>query len=176
MPQSARLPQIRPTEARANQHPARRAMGNTIQLAVDQRAVPAVRQDSTPTLKGRTMNSIFRQGLLVSLCVVTSTLTLAQTPPSGVGPGSAASASGPARGADGRMQGWHMNKGNTPGWSMMNPAERSEHHQRMMGMKSYEACRAYMDQHHAAMVERAKNQGRTPPAHAQHDPCLRLKD
>jgi hypothetical protein len=72
------------------------------------------------------------------------------------------------------MSGWRMNRDNTPGWSMMTPAERAEHHRTMMSMTDKAQCRAYMDQHHAQMVDRAKERGRTAPGLPRHDPCTRL--
>lgn len=77
--------------------------------------------------------------------------------------------------ASGTMHGWHMNKGNTLGWSMMTAAERDEHRNKMMAMNSYEECRTTMDQHHTTMAARAQSTGHTLPAQPRHDPCLRLK-
>lgn len=120
------------------------------------------------------MKTSLLHSMMAVVFMAASACAFAQTPPAAPGPG--ASAPGVGMRGGGPMHGWRMNKGNTPGWSMMSPEERAEHRNKMMGMKSYEECRAYMDQHHATMVERAKSKGRTPPTHAQHDPCLRLKD
>jgi hypothetical protein len=81
-------------------------------------------------------------------------------------------ASAPAMGG---MRGWHMNRDNTPGWSMMSRAERKEHHDKMMAMTDHAACTAYMEQHHAKMAERAKERGRTLPAKPRRDPCAALE-
>jgi Ni/Co efflux regulator RcnB len=81
-------------------------------------------------------------------------------------------ASAPAMGG---MRGMQMNRDNTPGWSMMNRAERKEHHDKMMAMTDHAACMAYMEQHHAKMAERAKERGRTLPAKPRRDACAALK-
>jgi hypothetical protein len=81
-------------------------------------------------------------------------------------------ASAPAMGG---MRGWHMNRDNTPGWSMMSRAERKEHHDKMMVMTDRAACMAYMEQHHAKMAARAKERGRTLPAKPRQDACAALK-
>jgi Ni/Co efflux regulator RcnB len=81
-------------------------------------------------------------------------------------------ASAPAMGG---MRGMQMNRDNTPGWSMMNRAERNEHHDKMMAMTDHAACMAYMEQHHAKMAERAKERGRTLPAKPRRDACAALK-
>ena len=83
-------------------------------------------------------------------------------------------ASAPQRGMGG-MRGMQMNRDNTPGWSMMNRAERKEHHDKMMAMTDHAACTAYMEQHHAKMAERAKERGRTLPAKPRRDACAALK-
>ena len=38
----------------------------------------------------------------------------------------------------------------------MSPSERDEHRQKMMGFKTYDECKAYIDEHHKQMDERAK--------------------
>jgi hypothetical protein len=72
------------------------------------------------------------------------------------------------------MRGMQMNRDNTPGWSMMNRAERKEHHDKMMAMTDHAACMAYMDEHHAKMAARAKEGGRAPPAKPRRDACAPL--
>ena len=89
-----------------------------------------------------------------------------------------ASAPGPGMGPGmgmGPMHGWRMNRDNTPGWSLMTRAERQQHHDRMAGMKDHAECSAYMEQHHAAMVERAKARGVAMPARPRMDACAPLK-
>jgi hypothetical protein len=63
----------------------------------------------------------------------------------------------------------------TSGWSMMDKKERGEHRQKMRAMKSYDECRAYADEHHQKMMDRAKEKGRTPLATPRRDACTWLK-
>jgi hypothetical protein len=91
---------------------------------------------------------------------------------------SAQPASAPASGAGmgmgkGRGMGMKMDAGNTPGWSMMSRAERDEHHSKMLGMKSMDECKAYMDQHHAAMADRAKSRNKKM-AGPRRDACAMM--
>lgn len=64
----------------------------------------------------------------------------------------------------------------TPGWSMMSPKERQEHRDKLKSMKTYEECKATMDQHHEQMAARAKEKGRAMPAAPRHDACAGLKN
>jgi hypothetical protein len=63
----------------------------------------------------------------------------------------------------------------TSGWSMMDKNERGEHRQKMRAMKSYDECKAYADEHHQKMMDRAKEKGRTPLATPRRDACASLK-
>lgn len=63
----------------------------------------------------------------------------------------------------------------TPGWPMMSREERQTHRERMSSFKTYEECRAYMDEHHQQMTARAKERGRDMPGHPRRDACLPLK-
>lgn len=63
----------------------------------------------------------------------------------------------------------------THGWSMMTPQERSEHQARMQGMNTAAECRAYRDEHHQQMAERAKKQGGQPLPKPRHDACTGMK-
>jgi hypothetical protein len=63
----------------------------------------------------------------------------------------------------------------TSGWSMMDKKERSEHREKMRSMKSYDECKAYVDDHHAKMMDRAKEKGRTLPSTSSQDACAWLK-
>jgi hypothetical protein len=95
--------------------------------------------------------------------VAAASLSLAAFAEPGMGPGN-----GPGPGAG---PGYGMGPGpragagprfddtTTPGWSMMNAQERSEHQAKMRSFKSYEECNAYMVQHHRLMADRAKEQG-----------------
>jgi hypothetical protein len=89
----------------------------------------------------------------------------AQTGGHGMGPAAAQKAAPAARhGSD-----------YTPGWSMMSKAERDENRKRLQEMKTYEECRAYLDQHRTQMEARAKEQGRKALAQARRDACAALK-
>jgi len=64
----------------------------------------------------------------------------------------------------------------TPGWSLMTPAERTEHQQRMGQATSYEDCSALRDQHREQMAARAKEKGLSQPLAApRRDACAALK-
>lgn len=63
----------------------------------------------------------------------------------------------------------------TPGWPMMTPQERQAHRDKLKAMKTYEECKAAMDQHHGQMAARAKEKGRTMPAAPRRDACAGLK-
>jgi hypothetical protein len=116
---------------------------------------------------------------LAALCITLTGPAAAQTGP-GTGPGAragmpGASAPGMGRGGMGMGRGGMAGPNYTPGWSLMTPQERSEHQARMQGMKTAEECRAYRDEHHQQMAERAKAQGgRTLPA-PRHDACAGIK-
>lgn len=56
----------------------------------------------------------------------------------------------------------------------MTPEERTAHHEKMMSLKSYEDCRAYLDEHHALMEKRAKEQGKNLPT-PRNNACDRMK-
>ena len=51
----------------------------------------------------------------------------------------------------------------TPGWSLMTEAERTQHQEKMHGMKDYAECQAYMDEHRKLMQERAQQRGQSMP-------------
>ena len=51
----------------------------------------------------------------------------------------------------------------TPGWGMMSPDERTWHHNKIKDSKDYAGCHAYLDEHHKAMQERAKQRGTPMP-------------
>ena len=62
----------------------------------------------------------------------------------------------------------------TPGWALMTQAERNEHQERLRAMKTYEECKAYMDQHREQMAARAKERGGKLLAQPRRDPCAGL--
>lgn len=124
------------------------------------------------------MKILVRQIAVIAMLAAGAGLAGAQTDPAPAGPDASGPAAGMGMGMHGGtgMRGWHMNRDNTPGWALMTPKERSEHYRKMMGMKTYEECHAYMTEEHARMAERAKDKGRTIPAQPRHDPCARLKN
>jgi hypothetical protein len=98
------------------------------------------------------------------LAVTAATLMLCASSVNAQGPGS------------GHGRGMMFGPGNTPGWSLMTPEERTEHRAKMMGFTNYEDCKAYLDQHHTLMMERAKEKGVTLPAMPLRNMCDRMKD
>ena len=64
---------------------------------------------------------------------------------------------------------------NTSGWALMTVQERTEHRNKVLSMKTFEECKAYMEQHHTQMAERAKEKGRAAPPQARRDACAWLK-
>ena len=70
---------------------------------------------------------------------------------------------------------WGANKGNTVGWQLMTPAERTEHQTKMRSFKSYDECTAYQEEHHKQMEVRAKEKGVTLPAMGAHYGCGNMK-
>jgi len=93
-------------------------------------------------------------------------------------PGASAPASGPGMGMGmGMGMGRHGMAGPdyTSGWSMMTPAERSEHQARMHSATTREACQAEMEAHRKLMAERAKAQGGKAMGQPRHDPCGGMK-
>jgi hypothetical protein len=93
-------------------------------------------------------------GLLASLLAAP---LIAAAQPGGPGPGRGP---GPRWGQD-----------FTPGWSMMTPDERAQHRDRVHSFKSYEECRAYLDEHHQQMLDRARAQNHAMPGRPMRDAC-----
>ena len=82
---------------------------------------------------------------------------------------------GPGMGGMGPGKGMMtFNKGNTPGWSLMTPEERTAHQQKMWSLKSFDECKAYQAEHHTAMEAKAKEKGQTLPA-PRANACDRMK-
>ncbi len=83
----------------------------------------------------------------------------------GMGPG----------GGQGGMHGPRAQAGqdNTPGWGMMNRAERQEHRSQMRSMKTEAECRDYLAKHHETMAARAKDRGVVMPG-PKRDACAGL--
>lgn len=100
--------------------------------------------------------------LLATAALASAAVWAQGGPPVGRGPGSE------------HGRGMRFGADNTPGWGMMTPAERGAHHKQMQSMKSYDDCKAHMEQHHMQMSERAKQQGRAMPGPARRDGCAWL--
>jgi len=70
---------------------------------------------------------------------------------------------------------WAANKGNTVGWQLMTPAERTEHQTKMRSFKTYDECKAYQEEHHKQIESRAKEKGMTLPAMGSRYGCDNMK-
>lgn len=91
-------------------------------------------------------------------------------PGAGMGPGM-----GMGRGAGmGRGRAGMAGADFTPGWSLMTPAERTEHRSRIAASRSYEECVSTMTQHRDQMVARATERG-VPAPTPRRDACASLK-
>ena len=72
------------------------------------------------------------------------------------GPGTRAKGPG-ARGG----RGMQFNQGNTPGWTLMTPEERTASQARMRQVKTYDECTLAQTEHRSLMEARAKEKGVT---------------
>lgn len=99
----------------------------------------------------------------------------AAAPGPGPGPGMGPHMGG-GMGPGGMGHGMRAGPGYTMGWSLMTPQERQENQAKMMSFTSAKECRAYVEQHHKLMTERAKQRGVAIPPNPMHDPCAGLKD
>lgn len=70
---------------------------------------------------------------------------------------------------------WAANKGNTVGWQLMTPEERTEHQTKMRSFKTYDECKAYQEENHKQMEVRAKEKGVTLPAMGYGFGCDNMK-
>ena len=123
------------------------------------------------------MKPVVPLSLLAACATLLSGAALAQGTTT-AGPKAAAPAASAAAGMGPRMgrgPGARWGADYTPGWPMMNSTERDEHRGRMQSFKTYEECKAYMDQHHQQMTERAKERGRAMPMQPRRDACAGLK-
>lgn len=116
---------------------------------------------------------------LVPLLLLAAAGCFAQpaTPPEagpGCGPGASAAECGP--GAAWPRAGRHGRYGPeyAPGWSLMDPAERDEYRQQMLGAKTASECRSVVAEHHAVINERARARGLAPVPGPRRDPCAGL--
>lgn len=101
-------------------------------------------------------------------------LASAQPGPGPRGAGPAASGDTAPRMGMGMMGRGRFGPDNTAGWAMMSPAEREAHRERMASFKNEPECRAYQEEHHKTMAERAKERGRTLPTKPRRDACAGL--
>lgn len=69
---------------------------------------------------------------------------------------------------------WLVDGENIRGAKFMTPEERKAHVARMFTFKTYEECRAYMDDHNHMVDERAAKQGAMLPP-MQGDPCTVMR-
>lgn len=69
---------------------------------------------------------------------------------------------------------WNGNNKNTYGWQLMTAEERSEHQAKLRGFTDFPSCKAYVDEHHTQMQERAKAKGITTPM-IKRNPCEVMK-
>lgn len=106
--------------------------------------------------------------LIAAAAAFAASAALAQGPGYGGGPGD------PRKGP-GKGPGWSFNGDNTRGWSMMGREERAEHRSKMLSIKSYEECVAYLEQHRKQMETRAKERGRSMPGQPAQNMCERMK-
>ena len=82
---------------------------------------------------------------------------------------------GPGKGhGQGRGHGMRHNQGNTAGWSLMTPEERTAHRDKMRSLKTYDECKLVQTEHHALMLNRAKEKGVTLPE-PRLNACDRMK-
>ena len=119
----------------------------------------------------KTLSAIVLAGLLAAPAFALA--QAASAPPAA--PSAAAPGPRMGMGGMGMHGGARWGRADTPGWSMMTPAEREQHRQHMQSMQTYDECTAYMTEHRALMAERAKQRGRTLPAQPRRDACAGLK-
>ena len=127
------------------------------------------------------MKNLARALASAALLATLAGTALAQGPASGPGPGAGGPRMGPGAGMGpgtgmgpgAGMPRWGQDA--TPGWGMMSDAERQQHREKMQSLKSHEECKAYMEQHHQQMVERAKAKGVSMPGQPRRDACAGLK-
>ncbi|HVL34198.1 MAG TPA: hypothetical protein VM489_00865 [Burkholderiales bacterium] len=105
---------------------------------------------------------------VVAVGAFVATAAFAQGPGSGPGQGYGP---GPGKGP-----GWVFNADNTRGWPMMSREERAQHRSKMLSMRTYEECVAYLEEHRRLMESRARERGRPGPAAPAQDMCVRMRE
>lgn len=63
----------------------------------------------------------------------------------------------------------------TPGWMMMDPAERESHRRAMLAARTPEECRALRDEHLQRMQQRARERGMGSMPMPMRDACEGMK-
>ena len=71
-------------------------------------------------------------------------------------------------------RGMQFNQGNTPGWALMTPEERTANQLRMRDVKTYDECKLVQGEHRSLMETRAREKGVTLPAPRQNG-CDNMK-
>jgi len=118
--------------------------------------------------------------MIAAAVAIVSSLALAQGPGYGTGgegkgPGYGSGGKYGPEGKGGKGPGWRFGSSNTRGWSLMTPAERAEHRQKMLSMKTVADCKAFLEEHRKLMESRAKEQGKPVPPGPRQDMCERMK-
>ncbi len=115
--------------------------------------------------------SVIKKALVSAFAVVCMSSVFAADAPAPSTDKAAADAAAPApRAAKRARANWY----NTPGWKLMTAQERADYRAKMKGMKTPEECQAFVDQHQADMVERAKAKG-SEVIPERNDACNWLK-
>jgi len=79
-----------------------------------------------------------------------------------------------AQAADSGGRRFRFDQDNVPGWALMTSAERAQHHQKLMSLRTLDECRAYMQEQREKMEARAQQRGRILHA-PRFDVCDQLK-
>lgn len=69
---------------------------------------------------------------------------------------------------------YRFQQDNTPGWTLMTPAERSEFQTRMRAAKTYDECKAIQAEHRAMVEARAQEKGVTLNT-PRHNACDQMQ-
>jgi len=110
-------------------------------------------------------------------CAASASAVSSDCPPTADGPRSdmGPRSSGPQTPASGMARGRAQpSADDTPGWSMMSPAEQRVHRDRMQSFRSYGDCAAYRDRHRHEMAVRAAQRHSATPIGARRDACEEL--
>lgn len=69
---------------------------------------------------------------------------------------------------------YRFNQDNVPGWTLMSPAERTAHREKMLSIKTFDDCKAYSAEHQQLIDGRAKEKGVTLRG-PRYNACDRMK-